>query len=168
MASTSGVLFRFHGVLNVDALRHAVDTLVKRLPPGGPVAGDPALYVVEVETAAGVRVVADAGRADPGGHRSDPQLPGPVDPVVGAQQELEPVGISTRSNLERGMRTLIGALSGTKVTSLRDAREVGRKRAAQCVPLEAVLRDYAGALIFVSHDRAFVQSFAERVVEVGG
>jgi hypothetical protein len=50
--------------------------------------------------------------------------------------------VSTRTNLERGMRTLIGAASGTGRTSLRDAREVGRRRAAQAIPLEAVLRAY--------------------------
>ena len=48
---------------------------------------------------------------------------------------------SARANLERGMRTLIGAASGNR-TSLRDAREVGRRRAAQGMPLEAVLRAY--------------------------
>ncbi|TFV71854.1 PucR family transcriptional regulator [Blastococcus sp. CT_GayMR20] len=49
---------------------------------------------------------------------------------------------STRANLERGLGTLIGAASGNRVTSLRDAREVGRRRAAQGIPLEAVLRAY--------------------------
>jgi hypothetical protein len=49
---------------------------------------------------------------------------------------------STRGNLERGMRTLIGAASGNPRTSLRDARDVGRRRALQGVPLEAVLRAY--------------------------
>jgi hypothetical protein len=49
---------------------------------------------------------------------------------------------STRANLERGMRTLIGAASGNARASLRDARDVGRRRAAQAVPLEAVLRAY--------------------------
>jgi hypothetical protein len=49
---------------------------------------------------------------------------------------------TTRANLERGMRTLIGAASGNGRTSLRDARDVGRRRAAQGVPLEAVLRAY--------------------------
>jgi hypothetical protein len=49
---------------------------------------------------------------------------------------------STRVNLERGMRTLIGAASGNPRTSLRDARDVGRRRALQGVPLEAVLRAY--------------------------
>jgi hypothetical protein len=47
-----------------------------------------------------------------------------------------------RANLERGIHTLIGAASGNARTSLRDAREVGRRRAAQGVPLEAVLRAY--------------------------
>ena len=49
---------------------------------------------------------------------------------------------STRTNLERGMRTLIGLASGPGRTSLCDAREVGRRRAAQGIPLEAVLRAY--------------------------
>jgi hypothetical protein len=49
---------------------------------------------------------------------------------------------TTRANLERGMRTLIGAASGNGRTSLRDARDVGRRRAAQGIPLEAVLRAY--------------------------
>jgi hypothetical protein len=37
---------------------------------------------------------------------------------------------------------LIGAASGGARTSLRDARDVGRRRAAQAIPLEAVLRAY--------------------------
>lgn len=49
---------------------------------------------------------------------------------------------STRGNLERGLRSLIGVASGTGRTSLCDAREVGRRRAAQGLPLEAVLRAY--------------------------
>lgn len=49
---------------------------------------------------------------------------------------------STRANLERGMHTLIGAAAGNARTSLRDARGVGRRRAAQAIPLEAVLRAY--------------------------
>jgi hypothetical protein len=49
---------------------------------------------------------------------------------------------TTRANLERGLQMLIGAVSGTGRTSLRDARDVGRRRAAQGVPLEAVLRAY--------------------------
>jgi hypothetical protein len=49
---------------------------------------------------------------------------------------------STRANLARGMHTLIGAASGNARASLRDARDVGRRRAAQAVPLEAVLRAY--------------------------
>jgi hypothetical protein len=49
---------------------------------------------------------------------------------------------STHANLERGMRALIGAASGNARTSLRDARDVGRRRALQDVPLEAVLRAY--------------------------
>jgi len=49
---------------------------------------------------------------------------------------------STRANLERGMQTLIGAAAGGRRVSLRDARNVGRRRAAQAIPLEAVLRAY--------------------------
>src|SRR3954454_21839421 len=49
---------------------------------------------------------------------------------------------STRANLQRGMHLLIGAASGDVRTSLRDARDVGRRRAAQGIPLEAVLRAY--------------------------
>jgi hypothetical protein len=49
---------------------------------------------------------------------------------------------STRGNLERGLRALIGVASGTGRSSLSDAREVGRRRAADGVPLEAVLRAY--------------------------
>jgi hypothetical protein len=45
---------------------------------------------------------------------------------------------STRHNLERGLR----ALSGAGRTSACDAREVGRRRAAQGLPLEVVLRAY--------------------------
>jgi hypothetical protein len=45
---------------------------------------------------------------------------------------------STRHNLERGLR----ALSGAGRSSACDAREVGRRRAAQGIPLEAVLRAY--------------------------
>jgi hypothetical protein len=49
---------------------------------------------------------------------------------------------STRANLQRGMHRLIGAASGDVRTSLHDARDVGRRRAAQGIPLEAVLRAY--------------------------
>src|SRR3954464_10965159 len=49
---------------------------------------------------------------------------------------------TTRANLERGLQMLIGAVSGSGRTSLRDARDVGRRRAAQGIPLEAVLRAY--------------------------
>ena len=49
---------------------------------------------------------------------------------------------STRTNLERGLHSLLGAVAGSMRTSLRDARDVGRRRAARGVPLEAVLRAY--------------------------
>jgi PucR C-terminal helix-turn-helix domain/GGDEF-like domain len=51
------------------------------------------------------------------------------------------VRASTRGGLEQGMRTLIGAAEGGR-PSLAGAREVGRRRAAQGLPLEAVLRAY--------------------------
>jgi hypothetical protein len=46
---------------------------------------------------------------------------------------------STRANLERGIRALVGAPARTGTAG---AREVGRRRAAQGIPLEAVLRAY--------------------------
>ncbi|RBY84570.1 CdaR family transcriptional regulator [Blastococcus sp. TF02A-30] len=49
---------------------------------------------------------------------------------------------STRANLEGGLRTLIGTGSGRGRPAVADAREVGRRRAAQGIPLEAVLRAY--------------------------
>ena len=49
---------------------------------------------------------------------------------------------TTRANLERGIQTLIGAAAGNAHASRRDARDVGRRRAAQAIPLEAVLRAY--------------------------
>jgi hypothetical protein len=49
---------------------------------------------------------------------------------------------STRGNLEQGLHLLIGAACGNVRTSLREARDVGRRRAAQGIPLEAVLRAY--------------------------
>jgi hypothetical protein len=55
---------------------------------------------------------------------------------------LEEMRASTRANLERGMLHLIGAASGSSGRSDVNAREVGRRRAAQGVPLEAVLRAY--------------------------
>ena len=55
---------------------------------------------------------------------------------------MDEMRTSTRANLERGLHTLIGAASGNARTSLRDARDVGRRRAAQGIPLEAVLRAY--------------------------
>jgi hypothetical protein len=54
----------------------------------------------------------------------------------------EELRATTRANIERGMRVLIGAASGNGRTSLRAARDVGRRRAAQGIPLEAVLRAY--------------------------
>ncbi|WP_116449535.1 PucR family transcriptional regulator [Blastococcus litoris] len=54
----------------------------------------------------------------------------------------EEMRATTRANLARGLHTLIGAASGSARTSLRDARDVGRRRASQGIPLEAVLRAY--------------------------
>ena len=48
---------------------------------------------------------------------------------------------STRANLERGLRALIGASRNGR-SSLSGAREVGRRRSAQGISLEAVLRAY--------------------------
>ena len=47
---------------------------------------------------------------------------------------------STRANLEQGVRALIGAAAGARLRP--GARAVGRRRAAQGVPLEVVLRAY--------------------------
>lgn len=49
---------------------------------------------------------------------------------------------STRANLERGVRTLMGHAGDGGRAALDAAREVGRRRAAQGVPLETVLRAY--------------------------
>jgi hypothetical protein len=49
---------------------------------------------------------------------------------------------SIRANLELGVTYLIGAAVGTGRASLAGAREVGRRRAVQGIPLEAVLRAY--------------------------
>lgn len=45
-------------------------------------------------------------------------------------------------SLERGLTGLVGVATRTGVGSVAGAREVGRRRAAQGVPLEAVLRAY--------------------------
>jgi PucR C-terminal helix-turn-helix domain len=58
------------------------------------------------------------------------------------EQGGEEVRSSTRENLDRGLRLLIGAMSGAPTDFLCGAREVGRRRAAQGIPLEAVLRAY--------------------------
>jgi hypothetical protein len=49
---------------------------------------------------------------------------------------------SIRANLERGICALIGTPSGKGREALSGAREVGSRRAAQGIPLEAVLRAY--------------------------
>jgi hypothetical protein len=65
----------------------------------------------------------------------------------GAYLEQGPVVLaelfeSTRTNLERGVRTLMGDAHDGGRAALAAAREVGRRRAAQGVPLETVLRAY--------------------------
>jgi hypothetical protein len=65
----------------------------------------------------------------------------------GAYAEQGPVVLaelfaSTRDNLERGVRTLMGHADDGGRGALIAAREVGRRRAAQGVPLETVLRAY--------------------------
>ena len=49
---------------------------------------------------------------------------------------------SGRANLERGVRTLMGDADDGGRAALAAARDVGRRRAAQGVPLETVLRAY--------------------------
>jgi hypothetical protein len=49
---------------------------------------------------------------------------------------------STRANLERGVQALIGRPRDGQTGSVAGAREVGRRRAAQGIPLETVLRAY--------------------------
>lgn len=66
--------------------------------------------------------------------------PGYRDLIAQSEGDLR---TSTRENLEQGLLALIGASSGARPSpSLRGAREVGRRRAAQGIPLEAVLRAY--------------------------
>jgi hypothetical protein len=50
--------------------------------------------------------------------------------------------ISTRANLQRGVQALAGAPRDGRGGSVAGAREVGRRRAAQGIPLEAVLRAF--------------------------
>ncbi|TFV61803.1 UNVERIFIED_ORG: PucR family transcriptional regulator [Bacillus sp. AZ43] len=82
------------------------------------------------------------------------QLDAMTDRMVDVLQRTEPVyrelladpasgmRASTRANLDRGMRALIGIATGGPGSSQRHAREVGRRRAAQGIPLEAALRAY--------------------------
>lgn len=58
--------------------------------------------------------------------------------IVGSEEELRR---STRDNLEHGLLALVGAPVAER-PFLHGAREVGRRRAAQGIPLEAVLRAY--------------------------
>ena len=65
----------------------------------------------------------------------------------GAYAELGPVVLaelfeSGRTNLERGVRTLMDGADDGGRAALSAAREVGRRRASQGVPLETVLRAY--------------------------
>ncbi|MCZ2858410.1 PucR family transcriptional regulator [Blastococcus sp. VKM Ac-2987] len=75
------------------------------------------------------------------------------------EQSEQDVRTSTRSNLEGGLRSLMSAAAGTGTLHLASARAVGRRRAAQGVPLESVLRAYRlggqvtwEALLAVSRD----------------
>jgi PucR C-terminal helix-turn-helix domain len=78
-----------------------------------------------------------------------------TDRMVGVLLQTEPVyrdlaryggdelRSSTRANLERGVQALSGRpRNGARGGSVAGAREVGRRRAAQGIPLEAVLRAY--------------------------
>ena len=58
------------------------------------------------------------------------------------EQSEQDLRRSTRSNLENGLRSLMAAAQGTGSPHLASARAVGRRRAAQGMPLEAVLRAY--------------------------
>ncbi|MGY1746070.1 PucR family transcriptional regulator [Blastococcus sp. SYSU D00695] len=49
---------------------------------------------------------------------------------------------STRAGLAGGIRSLVAVAGGTRQVQTVEAREVGRRRAAQGIPLEAVLRAY--------------------------
>ncbi|WP_244524810.1 PucR family transcriptional regulator [Trujillonella endophytica] len=61
-----------------------------------------------------------------------------------AYRELDLVELrrSSRAGLAGGIRSLVGAAGGTRELQTAEAREVGRRRAAQGIPLEAVLRAY--------------------------
>ncbi|TKJ32255.1 helix-turn-helix domain-containing protein [Blastococcus sp. CCUG 61487] len=66
--------------------------------------------------------------------------PGYRDFIARSEDDLR---ASTRANLEQGLLALIAASRGARPDlSTSGAREVGRRRAAQGVPLEAVLRAY--------------------------
>ena len=60
------------------------------------------------------------------------------DLIAGSEEELRR---STRDNLEHGLLALVGAPVADR-PALHGAREIGRRRAAQGIPLEAVLRAY--------------------------
>ncbi|TYP87141.1 PucR family transcriptional regulator [Blastococcus xanthinilyticus] len=59
--------------------------------------------------------------------------------VEESEQDLR---ASTRTNLAGGLRSLMAAAGGNGIPHLASARAVGRRRAAQGLPLEAVLRAY--------------------------
>jgi hypothetical protein len=61
-----------------------------------------------------------------------------------AYRELDLVELrrSSRTGLAGGIRSLVGAAGGGLSVQSSEAREVGRRRAAQGIPLEAVLRAY--------------------------
>ncbi|CCG01423.1 PucR family transcriptional regulator [Blastococcus saxobsidens] len=58
------------------------------------------------------------------------------------EQSEQDLRLSTRSNLENGLRSLMAAAGPGGSPHLASARAVGRRRAAQGMPLEAVLRAY--------------------------
>ena len=60
------------------------------------------------------------------------------DLLLDSEEELRR---TTRDNLEHGLLALVGVPVADR-PALHDAREVGRRRAAQGIPLEAVLRAY--------------------------
>jgi hypothetical protein len=81
---------------------------------------------------------------------------------------------SSRANLERGVRTLMSGAADGGRGALSAAREVGRRRAAQGVPLETVLRAYRlggqvtfEALLSAARE-AEIPGDAEVLLEVAG
>ncbi|MGY1773651.1 PucR family transcriptional regulator [Blastococcus sp. SYSU D00813] len=92
-----------------------------------------------------------AGRLGDVAPRLFDQVDAMVDRMVDVLLRTEPVyreldlvelRRSTRAGLAGGIRSLVGAASGAREVQRSEAREVGRRRAAQGIPLEAVLRAY--------------------------